>query len=113
MHRRGVLAAAAKIFGRSQDENPVAEDFSSWRKMILTSDLFVMAHKSGISVNNLLLARRRQREEILITNMFINGCRDMIGRVFISNTCGLLIMSDPKVTNGICLQAEGRRDDSY
>lgn len=79
MHCRRVLAAA-KIFARSQDENPVAEDFSSWRKMILTSDLFVMAHKSGISVNNLLLARRRQRDEILITNMFINGCRDMIGR---------------------------------
>lgn len=109
MHRRGVLAAAAKIFARSQDENPVAEDFLSWRKMILTSDLFVMAHKSGISVNNLLLARRRQREEILITNMFINGCRDMIGRVFISNTCGLLIMSDPKVTNGNLPAGRGQK----
>lgn len=109
MHCRGVLAAAAKIFARSQDENPVAEDFLSWRKMILTSDLFVMAHKSGISVNNLLLARRRQRDEILITNMFINGCRDMIGRVFISNTCGLLIMSDPKVTNGNLPAGRGQK----
>lgn len=110
MHCRRVLAAA-KIFARSQDENPVAEDFSSWRKMILTSDLFVMAHKSGISVNNLLLARRRQRDEILITNMFINGCRDMIGRkrVFISNTCGLLIMSDPKVTNGNLPAGRGQK----
>lgn len=108
MHCRRVLAAA-KIFARSQDENPVAEDFSSWRKMILTSDLLVMAHKSGISVNNLLLARRRQRDEILITNMFINGSRDMIGRVFISNTCGLLIMSDLKVTNGNLPAGRGQK----
>lgn len=90
----------------------MAKDFSSWRKVILTSDLFVMAHKS---VENLPLARRRQRDEILITNMFINECRDMIKRkrVFISNTCGLLIMSDPKVTNGNLLRGRGKRDDFY
>lgn len=101
MHCRGVIAAA-KIFSRSQEEIWVAKGFSNWRKMILTSDIFVMAHKSGIHVENLLLARRRQRDGILITNIFINGCRGMIGRkrIFIPNTCALLIMIDPKVTNG-------------
>lgn len=66
--------------------------------MILTLDIFFMAHKSRISVENLLLARRRQREKILIIN---DECRDMIERktVFIFNTCALLIMSDTRVTN--------------
>lgn len=100
MHCRGVIVA--KIFSRIQEENWVAKGSSSWRKMILISEIFVMAHKSGISVENLLLARRKQRDGILITNIIINVCRDMIGRkkVFISDTCALLIMNDPKVTNG-------------
>lgn len=71
--------------------------------MILTLDIFAMARKSGISVENLLLARRRQGEKILITNIFIkNASRDMMGRkrVFIFNTCALLIMNDTRVTNG-------------
>lgn len=69
--------------------------------MILNLVIFVMAHKSGISVENLLLARRRQGEKILITNIFINNeCRDMIGRrrVFIL-TRALLIMNYTRVTN--------------
>jgi len=71
--------------------------------MILTLDIFVTAHKSGISVENLLLARRRQGQKILIINIFIDKeCRDIIGRkkVFIFNTCALLIMNDTRVTNG-------------
>lgn len=89
----------------------MAKGFSSWRKRILTSDTFVMAHKSGISLENLLLARRRHRDEMLIANIFINGCRDVIGRkrVFISNTCALLIMNDPKVTNGNLLAGRGQK----
>lgn len=107
---RGVIAAA-KGFARSQEENWVANGFLSWRKMTLTSDTFVMAHKSGISIENLLLARRRQRDKILIRNIFINGCRDMRGikRVFISNTCALLITNDPEVTNGNLPAGRGQK----
>lgn len=75
--------------------------------MILTLDIFFMAHKRRISVENLLLARR-QREKILIIN---DECRDMIERktVFIFNTCALLIMSDTRVTNTILPGGRGQK----
>lgn len=53
--------------------------------MVLTLDEFVIARKSGISVKNQLLARKRQ-EDILIINIFINNeYRDMIGRKRVFN----------------------------